>query len=233
MSTNSCFVRLLSKMHSGVAPRDNTLPHIWNFGQCFGRSRTGVSIFFVHFFVKVGYSQTELSSVKKTSSQSRSYCGRSTSLTAFFSFFFLSVSGGAKKRALTPSLNYSAYCERFAGIQQGFFFYFISEMCQSPKSSKTDQLSKPHPVRFIQFPRTPTPSMPSDSSPSPNILDNTIQRRKGNASTFRNLFWTINFFTEFFYKKRVGFDVPLSTDCHRKCRLLSPGEDNSRKLSER
>ena len=163
-------------MPSGVAPGDGTPPHMkfwamlwtpkdWSFVLCYpflhGNWLQPNWIFFFSFL---------------NPSPSRSCCRRGTSHTPLF----LSI----RQRCCRKSgLSHPVYTVQFTenslpGYRRASSFnHFISETCYSLKLSKTDQLSKPPPGGFIQFPRTPTPFVPLDSSPIPNILENTVHGR--------------------------------------------------------
>ena len=132
---------------------------------------------FFRFLMEVGYSQSEFSSVKKNPPffqlpllwawhQCKHLC------------FCLYVSGGTgKARFLSKSKLFSSLrmvCLYTAGLPLSVILF---RKCVSLKLSKTDQRSKPPPVRFLQFPRTPTPFLPFDSSPDPKVLHNTIHNR--------------------------------------------------------
>ena len=84
LSSNSSFVRFLCKKKSPVVrtPPDDTPSHIGNLGDALDTQRLVFHFFCVHFLMEVGYSQTELSSVKKKKklSASCSCCGHGTSL---------------------------------------------------------------------------------------------------------------------------------------------------------
>ena len=115
-------------------PPDDTPSHIGNLGDALDTQRLVFHFFCVHFLMEVGYSQTELSSVKKKKKKTFRQLQllwawhQSKSVNALVLAYLLAVL--KEKRAFSPSLNCSAHWEWFAWIQQGSSFnFFILEKC--------------------------------------------------------------------------------------------------------
>ena len=114
LSSNSSFVRFLCKKKSPVVrtPPDDTPSHIGNLGDALDTQRLVFHFFCVHFLMEVGYSQTELSSVKKKKKTFRQLqllwaWHQSKSVNALVLAYLLAVL--KEKRAFSPSLNCSAH----------------------------------------------------------------------------------------------------------------------------
>ena len=138
--------------------------------------KTAVSLVLIHIFTKLGKPHTELSSVKKTFSQSKSTWAQHQSECRSF---WASVRGavGISRFFYQSNLCNLVVNSLLANCRASSFKLLLLEISNRLILPMPNQMPEPPPIYFTQFPRTPTPFLPLDFLSLSKFLSDLIHGR--------------------------------------------------------